>query len=218
MELAEGQGEGNVVAEKRPLVPERPRDVVRIDPETDFRECADDLLVGNYPDMSRPDAAAEAEREYVDGYRSEADEPLAPTEKQKNFIRAIERLLKIKAPTEAFVFKSEAMQFIRMHADDLPPIGHASPSENQLRYARFISERTRVEIPPHVEEDRYKLSAWIDRYKKELPPSDAQREYAQRLAERYLGGAAIPEPTMASHGALGEWITAILAAFEPNRR
>lgn len=212
------EGNEGTATEKKTFVPERPRADAKINPEDVFRECADDLLIGNYPDMSRPDAAAAAEREYVDGYRSEADEPLAPSEKQKNFVRAIERLLKIKAPTEAFVFKSEAMQFIRMHADDLPPIGHAAPSENQLRYARFISERTRVEIPSHVEEDRYKLSAWIDRYKKELPPSDAQRDYARKLAERYLGGASIPESTMASHGALGEWITAVLAAFEPGRK
>jgi len=89
---------------------------------------------------------------------------------------------------------------------------HVVPaSEKQVQYARLIAARIKAELPGDVISDRTRMSAWIDKHKRQGAgspfsnyPSSKQVGYAERLAR--LKHRPVPPECFRDRGLMSKWI------------
>ncbi len=84
-------------------------------------------------------------------------------------------------------------------------------TEKQLAYARRISVGSGIALPWNVQQDRYKLSGWIDAHKGELGknkfanyPSSKQVAFAERLAR--IKRSQVPQECFRDRSLMSRWI------------
>ncbi len=90
---------------------------------------------------------------------------------------------------------------------------HQLPAtEKQLKYARFLSQKTGTVLPWEAQQDRRSLSDWIDAQKSARPvigqfdnyPSSKQVQFAERIA-RYKR-SEVPHECFRDKGLMSRWI------------
>jgi hypothetical protein len=84
-------------------------------------------------------------------------------------------------------------------------------SEKQLSYARTIAQRSNTVLPDGVQEDRRRLSEWIDAHKKRAVasrldryPSSKQVAFAESIARRKR--RQVPRECFRDRGLMSRWI------------
>ena len=86
------------------------------------------------------------------------------------------------------------------------------PSEKQLRYARTIAIKTKALLPWDVQQDRRKLSHWIDQHAAaatpaalaSAPATSRQVAFAEQLARRKR--TAVPDECYRSRALMSAWL------------
>lgn len=89
---------------------------------------------------------------------------------------------------------------------------HRLPAtDKQLRYARQISGKAGVALPWDIQQDRYRLSHWIDIHKKAIRttpfssyPSSKQVAFAERIARQKQ--RQIPHECFRDRALMSHWI------------
>ena len=83
----------------------------------------------------------------------------------------------------------------------------------QVAYARSLARRNRTLVPADVEQDRHKLSAWIDRQARMRPaaeidprPTSRQVAFAERIAR--IKRRAVPDECHRDRDLMSRWIDA----------
>lgn len=89
---------------------------------------------------------------------------------------------------------------------------HVVPAtEKQIRFARNIAQRTRVELPADLTSDRRRLSRWIDTHRKQAAtspfsnyPSSKQVAFAERIAR--IKNRDVPRECFRDKTLMSKWI------------
>lgn len=94
---------------------------------------------------------------------------------------------------------------------DLPLAQPLAATEKQMTYARILSSKSGAALPQGIEQDRAKLSAWIDAHKAPAPkgqfdnyPSSKQVAFAERIAR--LKRRDVPRECFHDKSMMSRWI------------
>lgn len=94
---------------------------------------------------------------------------------------------------------------------DLPLAQPLAATEKQMVYARVLASKSGIALPPGIEQDRAKLSAWIDTHKAPAPkgqfdnyPSSKQVAFAERIAR--LKRRDVPRECFHDKTLMSRWI------------
>lgn len=94
---------------------------------------------------------------------------------------------------------------------DLPLAQPLAATEKQMTYARILSSKSGAALPQGIEQDRAKLSAWIDAHKAPAPkgqfdnyPSSKQVAFAERIAR--LKRRDVPRECFHDKTMMSRWI------------
>jgi len=81
----------------------------------------------------------------------------------------------------------------------------------QIAYARALALRNKTLVPPAIQQDRHRLSAWIDAQAKLAPasafdalPSSKQVAFAEKIAR--IKRRAVPEECFRDKAMMSKWI------------
>lgn len=94
---------------------------------------------------------------------------------------------------------------------DLPLTQPLAATKKQIAYARVLASKSGTALPPGIEQDRAKLSAWIDAHKAPAPkgqfdnyPSSKQVAFAERIAR--LKRREVPRECFHDKTLMSRWI------------
>ena len=94
---------------------------------------------------------------------------------------------------------------------DLPLSRPLAATEKQMTYARILASKSGTALPPGIEHDRAKLSAWIDAHKAPASkgqfddyPSSKQVAFAERIAR--LKRRDVPRECFHDKTLMSRWI------------
>ncbi len=95
--------------------------------------------------------------------------------------------------------------------DDLPLAQPLAATEKQIAYARVLAAKSGIPLPQGLEQDRARLSAWIETHKAPAPqgrfanyPSSKQVAFAERIAR--LKRRDVPRECFHDKTLMSRWI------------